>query len=182
TLPKDLNHITHPMVGYFGEINERIDWDVITELAKKLPEVNFVFIGPVAVSLTALKKYQNLHFLGWRAYEILPRYLAGFDIAIVPYCLTAGVELVNPVKVLEYLAGEKPVISTDIADVRRFYGEAVFIAKDASEFIALIRQLITNPESGQEKIKVGKKLAQEKSWQMMAAEFCSLLEIPCKLH
>lgn len=177
-LPAELARIPHPIVGYFGAVNERIDWELITEVAKNLPEVNFVFIGPIAVSLTGLKKHSNLHFMGWRPYEILPRYLAGFDIAIVPYRLTAGVELVNPVKVLEYLAGEKPVISTDIADVRRFYGEAVFITKDASEFIALIRQIIANPGESQEKIKLGKKLAQEKSWQMMAAEFRSLLKIP----
>lgn len=177
TPPKDIVQKPHPIVGYFGAINERIDFHLVSELAENLPEVNFLFIGPISAKLPPLLRKKNLVFLGWRPYESLPAYLSAFDIAIVPYRLSGGVEFANPVKVLEYLAGGKPVVSTDIADVRRFYSETVFIARDAKDFITKIRLIITNPELKKEKIDKGKKLARQRTWRVMTEEFLSLLRI-----
>lgn len=177
TAPEDISHIPHPIAGYFGAINERVDYNLISELAKQLPDINFVFIGPISVNLSSLLRYGNVFFLGWRAYQSLPAYLKAFCVAIVPYRLSEGVEFVNPVKVLEYLAGGKPVVSTAIADVERFYGDIVFIARDAREFASAIKRLIDRPELAKDRIERGKQIAQQRSWQAMAQEFASHLKL-----
>ncbi|MCD6384896.1 glycosyltransferase [Candidatus Sumerlaeota bacterium] len=177
TIPEDIARIPHPIVGYFGAVNERVDYLLLSELAKQLPHTNFVFIGPISVNISSLLTHRNVFFLGWRAYQELPAYLKAFDVAIVPYRLSEGVEYVNPVKVLEYLAGGKPVVSTAIADVERFYSDVVFIARDVSEFASIIQQLIANPEMAKQRIERGKQVAQLRSWRAMAEEFAVLLKL-----
>ncbi len=170
-VPEDISHIPHPVVGYFGAVNERIDYALVRTLAEKLPEVNFLYIGPVSVNVSMLSNLANIFFIGWRSYDSLPEYLRTFDIASVPYRLEDGVEYVNPVKILEYLAGGKPVISTDIPDVRRFYGDVVYLAPDAQCFVDHVKHILANPEHSRDKIRHGQELARQRSWHAMAQEF-----------
>lgn len=142
-LPEDLAALSVPIVGYFGVIDERIDYDLIRETASKLPEVNFVMIGPFAkVDERDLPHASNIHYLGMKTYAQLPNYLYGFDIAMMPFALNDATKFISPTKTLEYMAAGKPIISAKITDVVSDYSHCVRLVSNAAEFATEIQSLL----------------------------------------
>jgi UDP-galactopyranose mutase len=137
--PLDQEHIPHPRFGFYGVIDERFDIELIREVAERKPDWHFVILGPVVkIDPETLPKMQNIHYPGIKNYEELPKYLAGWDVAIIPFLRNDSTKYISPTKTPEYLAGGKPVISTSIIDVVTPYGKnkLVHIADTADEFIA----------------------------------------------
>ncbi|MEJ7674382.1 MAG: glycosyltransferase [Chitinophagaceae bacterium] len=119
-------------------MDERFDIELIREVAERKPDWNFVIIGPVVkIDPETLPKFDNIHYPGGRSYEELPKYLAGWDVAIIPFLRNDSTKYISPTKTPEYLAGGKPVISTSIIDVVTPYGtnNLVHIADTADDFI-----------------------------------------------
>lgn len=138
TEPSDQAGIPHPRLGFYGVIDERFDINLIKEAAQQKPDWHFVLIGPVVkIDPAALPRLSNIHYLGGKAYNELPLYLHGWDIALVPFLLNESTRFISPTKTPEYLAGGKPVISTPIQDVVHPYGdeELVHIVNNSIEFI-----------------------------------------------
>lgn len=135
--PEDQKHIPHPRLGYFGRINERIDFALIKELAELRPDWQVIFVGPLETANEKLPRAKNLHFLGEKAYEQLPAYLAGWDVALVPFISSEYTKFLNPEKTAEYLAAGTPVVSTEIPDMLRPYAckRLVRVAGSVEEFI-----------------------------------------------
>lgn len=136
--PADQAHIPHPRFGFFGVVDERFDIELIDQVAKARPEWHFVILGPVVkIDPATLPNYENVHYLGGKKYEELPSYLAGWDIALVPFAMNESTRFISPTKTPEYLAAGKPVISTPITDVVHPYGDhkLVHIVNNAGEFI-----------------------------------------------
>jgi len=105
-------------------------------------------IGPVTkISPDALPRATNLHYLGAKSYADLPRYIAGWDVAMMPFALNAATRYISPTKTPEYLAAGKPVVSTPIADVVRTYGDAglAHIADTPERFVQAIREALCEP-------------------------------------
>ncbi|GEP52220.1 glycosyl transferase [Flavobacterium noncentrifugens] len=142
-VPNDMRRIDAPIVGYFGVIDERIDYDLIRETASLLPKVNFVMIGPFAkVEERDLPRAENIHYLGMKNYAELPNYLRGFDIAMMPFALNDATKYISPTKTLEYMAAGKPIISTKITDVVSDYSHCVKLISTATEFATEIESLL----------------------------------------
>lgn len=142
TIPEDIAHISSPVVGYFGVIDERLDLDLLRESASRLPEVSFVMIGPLAkIEDADLPRLPNIHYLGMKSYDELPRYLKAFDVAMMPFALNDATKYISPTKTLEYMAAGKPIISTRIKDVERDYSHCVKIVDNADDFCAAILML-----------------------------------------
>jgi len=142
-VPNDMRRIDSPIVGYFGVIDERIDYDLIRETANLLPKVNFVMIGPFAkVEEHDLPRAENIHYLGMKNYAELPNYLRGFDIAMMPFALNDATKYISPTKTLEYMAAGKPIISTKITDVVSDYSHCVKLVSTATEFATEIETLL----------------------------------------
>ncbi len=117
TEQKDQAHIPHPRFGFYGVVDERFDIELIREVAEKKPEWHFVIIGPIVkIDPETLPKLNNIHYPGGRTYEELPKYLAGWDVALIPFLRNDSTKYISPTKTPEYLAGGKPVISTSIID------------------------------------------------------------------
>jgi glycosyltransferase involved in cell wall biosynthesis len=136
--PPDQLPIPYPRIGFFGVIDERMDIVLLEEAARKKPNWNFILIGPVVkIDPATLPKYPNIFYLGGKDYNELPSYLAGWDVAMMPFALNESTRFISPTKTPEYLAGGKPVVSTAIRDVVNPYGEngLVYIAQDADDFI-----------------------------------------------
>jgi UDP-galactopyranose mutase len=135
--PADQLQIPHPRMGFYGVIDERFNMDLLVQLAKKHPEWHFVILGPTAkIDPANLPASENIHFPGGRPYQQLPDYLAGWDVAIMPFALNESTKYISPTKTPEYLAGGKPVVSTSIKDVVYPYGEnkLVYIADTVQEW------------------------------------------------
>ncbi|MEW6130867.1 MAG: glycosyltransferase [Acidobacteriota bacterium] len=137
--PADQADIPHPRLGFYGVIDERFDIALLDLLSQKRPDWHFVIVGPVVkIDSADLPRRQNIHYLGGKAYQELPTYLSGWDIAMLLFAHNESTRYISPTKTPEYLAAGVPVISTSIRDVVRPYGQQglVKIADTADEFIA----------------------------------------------
>jgi UDP-galactopyranose mutase len=136
--PQDQAKIGWPRLGFYGVVDERMDLDLLAALADARPEWSVVIVGPVVkIDPATLPQRPNLHYLGGKSYEELPRYLAGWDVALMPFAINESTRFISPTKTPEYLAGGRPVVSTPIVDVVRHYGEleAVKVAETHEAFI-----------------------------------------------
>ena len=116
-----------------------------------MPDTTFALVGPLQVDVSTASA-PNLHFLGKKAHDDIPKYIGGFDVGIVPYLLSDYTANVYPTKLNEYLAMGIPVVATDLPEIRRFngdHGPHVAVAKDAGEFAAALGAALrpsTEPE------------------------------------
>jgi glycosyltransferase involved in cell wall biosynthesis len=137
-LPEDQKLLEAPIFGFYGVIDERLNIDLLREVAALKPKWNFVIIGPVVkIDNAILPQLANIHYLGPKNYEQLPTYLAGWDIALIPFLLNDATKYISPTKTPEYLAAGVPVISSSIVDVVNPYAtnNLVRIADSPAEFI-----------------------------------------------
>lgn len=143
--PTDQAAIPCPRLGYFGVIDERIDTALLAAVAAARPDWQLVMVGPVVkIDPAELPRSPNLHYLGMKAYDDLPSYLAGWDAALMPFALNDSTRFISPTKTPEYLAGGRPVVSTPIRDVVRPYGETglVEIASEPAAFVAVVERTL----------------------------------------
>ena len=137
--PADQEDLPKPRLGFYGVIDERFDIELLDQAAQMRPDWTFVMVGPVVkIGEDELPRRHNICYLGSKTYEQLPAYLAGWDVALMPFAMNESTQFISPTKTPEYLAGGKPVVSTPIRDVVRHYGqlEGVQIASTAEEFVA----------------------------------------------
>lgn len=173
TDPEDQASIPYPRFGFYGVIDERFHISLMAQLSFLRPDWHFVLIGPVIkIDPETLPKGNNLHYLGSKSYKDLPAYLAGWDIAILPFELNESTKYISPTKTPEYLAGGKPVISTSITDVVNPYGKLglVSIADTAEEFISAAEKIFKNKNKEEWNKKVDEFLANiswNKTWRRM---------------
>ncbi len=152
--PADQEDLPRPRLGFYGVIDERFDTELLAKVAELRPNWSFVMVGPVVkIAEEDLPRRPNIHYLGSKTYAQLPYYLAGWDVALMPFAMNESTQFISPTKTPEYLAGGKPVVSTPIKDVVRHYGqlEGVQIASTPEEFVAACDkalELARDPESG----------------------------------
>jgi UDP-galactopyranose mutase len=173
TDPADQAHIPHPRFGFFGVIDERFDIEMIDAVAKAKPEWQFVLLGPVVkIDPATLPAYNNVHYLGGKSYDELPSYIAGWDIAMIPFAMNESTRFISPTKTPEYLAAGKPVISTPIRDVVSPYGnnKLVHIVSNAEQFIAAAEEELAKKRKAAWRKKVDEFLAGnslDRTWSQM---------------
>jgi UDP-galactopyranose mutase len=146
--PLDQSHIPHPRLGFFGVIDERMDIALVDGVAAARPDWHIVMLGPVVkIEPHSLPQRPNIHYLGAKRYEDLPRYLAGWDVALLPFARNEATRFISPTKTPEYLAAGKPVVSTSICDVVRPYGQQglAWIADDVSSFVSACEKSLLEP-------------------------------------
>jgi UDP-galactopyranose mutase len=141
--PADQTAILPPRLGYFGVIDERLDFDLIAGLADARPDWSIVMLGPIVkIDPETAPRRANLHYLGLRGYMDLPRYIQGWDVALMPFARNAATRYISPTKTLEYLAAGRPVISTPVPDVVADFAdiEGVIIAEGVPAFASAIEK------------------------------------------
>jgi UDP-galactopyranose mutase len=179
--PIDQASIPHPRLGFYGVLDERLDIQLLDELARLRPEWNIVLVGPVVkIDPQTLPSHSNIHYLGAKKYDELPAYLSGWDIAIMPFAINESTEFISPTKTPEYLCGGKPVISTPISDVVNDYGQQglVLIAGNAGEFVTAAESLLNGTNRDLWLQRVDEKLSNvswDVTWEQMEALMDSAL-------
>ena len=168
-IPDDIAHLNGPILGYFGVVDERLDYELIAQLADARPDWNVVMIGPTAkVSPEELPRRPNLHWLGGRDYTQLPAYTKAFDICLMPFALNEATEYINPTKALEYMATATPVVSSAVPDVCSNFSSVVKIAASPDEFVEMCREQVAQPDGMA--VRRGLKMAQENTWEAIVAK------------
>jgi glycosyltransferase involved in cell wall biosynthesis len=178
--PDDQHAIKHPRVGYFGVMDERLDVNLVRDVAALRADVQFVMLGPVVkIDPATLPQAPNLHWLGGKAYSELPAYLAHWQAGFMPFAINAATQFISPTKTPEFLAAGVPVVSTPVKDVVVEWGKPklVSIAATAEEVAQAIDDLLTL-DRGPWLARVNQKLA-TMSWAQTWEDMLAVIEEAC---
>ncbi len=176
-VPADLAGLPRPVIGYLGGLHQWVDQALLSALATRRPDWSLVLVGPLQAEASTLTRLPNVHALGTRGPEEVPRYLRGFDVATIPYRLTSYTEHVYPAKLNEYLAMGLGVVATPLAEITRFnqtHGPVIHVAADAAAF----ERAITMELAGSPPEVIGRRvaLAKSNSWASRLDAMSSLID------
>jgi UDP-galactopyranose mutase len=133
--------------------------------------------GPVAIDSATLPHRPNLHWLGTQPYGRLPHLLAGWDVALLPFARNDATAFINPIQTLEYLAGEKPVVSTPVPDVALLHGHVVRLASGVMDVVAACEDtLAETPRQRSRRVMEMLATVSASSWDRTAATVRELIE------
>jgi hypothetical protein len=167
--PADLPDDDRPILGYYGVIDERLDYALIDRLAERLPDAHVVMVGPVVkVDPRDLPNRENILWLGQKQYAELPAYAKHYDVALMPFALNEATEYINPTKTLEYMAAGRPIVSTAVADVVRNFTPIVKVARSRDGFVSACRATLAAPEP--ELVARGIGMAKDASWESIVGK------------
>ena len=173
-IPDDIRSISTPIIGFFGELNYKIDLKLIEYMAQSHPEWSIVLIGPIVkIDMSTLRHNKNIYILGWRQKIDLPGYLKAFRVCIIPYLLTEYTKRIAPLKFYEYFASGKPVVTVDIPECREF-GNLLMVAKSNEEFVAQVERVLN--EKDEEIVIKRIELAKQNTWEKKVARMLQLIE------
>ena len=174
----DDSDIAHPRLGFFGVIDERLDLGLIAELARVEPDWHIVMVGPVVkIDPASLPRANNIHWRGQQPYAALPALVQSWQVCLLPFALNDATRFISPTKTLEYMAAEKPVVSTSVRDVVRLYGDQVRIAGDAAAFVAHCRAaLAEDAEQRSMRVATMRAAVARCSWDRTADAMRSLID------
>jgi len=163
--PPDQQPIGRPRIGFFGVIDERMDYELLRGVAAARPSWQLVLIGPTAkIDPATLPRAANLHYLGPKSYAELPQYISCWDVAMLPFARNEATRFISPTKTPEYLAAGRPVVSTSIRDVVRPYGQQGLarIADTPEAFVAAVEAALD--EDANERIRAADAFLTHTSW------------------
>jgi glycosyltransferase involved in cell wall biosynthesis len=137
------------VVGFHGWIQYWIDFDLIAYAARSHPEWSFALIGPIEplARVDKVRGLANVHFLGKQPYEHMPEFLAGFDVCINPFVLGELADAVSPIKLYEYLASGKPVVSVDMPAAREF-SDLIPLVRTPEQFVRALEDVLSRAQNG----------------------------------
>jgi|SRR4051812_1206210 len=159
----EVARLPRPVLGYFGVIDERLDYELIAELADAVGQGSVAMVGPLAkVQASELPSRPNIHWLGQRSYAELPALVKGFDVCLMPFAMNDATRYINPTKTLEYMAAGKPIVSTAVPDVVRNFSQAVAVAESHDAFVRAALQAAQRPD--EKTIAAGISLAEANTW------------------
>jgi glycosyltransferase involved in cell wall biosynthesis len=163
-VPECVAGLPRPVFGYFGVIDERLDYGLIEALARRFPKASIAMAGPFAkIDASQLPHFPNIHWLGQRAYDELPALVKGFDVCLMPFALNDATRYINPTKTLEYMAAAKPIVSTAVADVVRNFTPIVDVAQSQEDFLLAVERAYLKPDENL--IAQGLERAEAASWE-----------------
>jgi glycosyltransferase involved in cell wall biosynthesis len=168
TVPSDIASVRKPIIGYVGTLDAyKVDFELIKYIATERSDWSIVLIGPVAegdpaTKVDSFKKFSNIHFLGERPYGELPGYIKAFGVCIIPYSVNEYTRYSFPLKVHEFLATGKPVVTTALPSVMEL-SDVLKIASNYEQFAQFLEEALggDNPEAKAQRLKV----ARENTWE-----------------
>ncbi|MBN2457232.1 MAG: glycosyltransferase [Sedimentisphaerales bacterium] len=162
TVPDEMREMKKPIVGFFGGIDDHTsDIGLLEKVTELLGEITFAFVGNASSDCSQLSSKDNVLMLGKKPYEQIPHYGKCFDVAILPWRNNRWIETCNPIKLKEYLALGKPVVSTPFPELRK-YRDVVYEAKTPEEFAGCIKKALA--ENGPQRIAARRKRVHLATW------------------
>jgi glycosyltransferase involved in cell wall biosynthesis len=143
--PDDVASFERPLVGYVGRVGDHMWKDAVLATADRLERGTVVLVGDASTDLSALEDHPRIELLGYRPLETMPAYMRAFDCCLVPFILDPLTDAVNPIKLREYLAAGRPVVSTAMAEVLP-YSDVVSVADNPAEFAEAVVAVLADPD------------------------------------
>jgi glycosyltransferase involved in cell wall biosynthesis len=165
-IPEDMKFYSRPVIGYFGAMDSHtFDADFLCELADLLPEMTFVLIGKSSLDNSKLNLRSNIRMLGQKAYEQIPYYGKCFDVAIMPWMKNQWIEACNPIKLKEYLALGKPVVSRTFPELQK-YNDVIYQTDNVRDFAKLIIEAVKHNNIWE--VAARRNKVQQSTWENKA--------------
>ncbi len=162
-----------PVVGYFGALASWIDYELLNKISKLL-DIELVLIGmDYDGSINRLEMRDNVHYLGVIPYRKLPEYAVHFDVAIAPFSPGEIAATTSPIKIFEYMALGKPVVTTEMEECKNY--RSILIAKNHEEFLQLIKKALTMRDD-KAYLALLDKEARENTWEARAKHFDEVVQ------
>ena len=159
--PIELEGVTHPIMGFHGLLDRWVDFDLLERIAETRPAWSIVLIGNTNIALDRLLRHANIRWLGPVEYERLPEYVAAYDVAMIPFVDNELTRNFNPLKLFEYFAAGKPVVSSEIPEVL-LHRPLVRTAATPEEFIRQIEEALA--EASPETAAALAEAVKDRSW------------------
>ncbi|HOW42787.1 MAG TPA: glycosyltransferase [Candidatus Omnitrophota bacterium] len=173
-VPSDVSQLREPIIGFFGHVSrDWVDFEIVTFLAQKHPEWSILLIGKVAADIPELSVYKNITLLGSREYTSLPNYSKAFSVAVIPFVDSMLTRNSNPLKLKEYLAAGRPVVSTPIPELLNF-SDIIKIASGKEAFLAAVEEYVES-DSEENRLKRS-KLMERETWDQRFAFFVEIIK------
>lgn len=143
-VPADIKHLVDAkkrIIGYYGALANWFDYDLIEYTAQQITDWEVVLIGPDydgSIHQSQILKIPNVTWLGSKNYNELPYYLFSFDVATIPFKVNEITEATSPVKLFEYMAGNRPIVTTEMPECKKY--KSVFVSHNYDEFISNIQK------------------------------------------
>jgi len=165
--PDDVARLPHPVLGFYGALQDWVDLDLLAEIARLRPDWSIVLIGQEQSDTSAVRGLPNVHLLGRRRHDELPAYCSAFDVALIPYRISEQLAFRNPIKLREYLSAGLPVVSTPIPEIHR-YERWCATADDPAAFVQSVAVALA--EDTQERRAGRSRAMQDETWAARVAE------------
>jgi len=177
-VPGDLLPLRRPIVGYCGGLHRHVDYRLVREMAVRHPDWSLVFVGPIQTDISMIRGLKNVFFLGEKAHSELPHYIKNFDVCLVPYLLSEYTSTVYPTKMNEYLILGKPVVSTNLPEIRNFnarFDDVIQVGKNDDEIERFILNSMSEDNGMRRNMR--KEIALRHSWKRRIEEMSPILEL-----
>ncbi|HXG22112.1 MAG TPA: glycosyltransferase, partial [Methylomirabilota bacterium] len=182
--PGDLTPIPRPRIGYTGFLKRQLDWTLLLQLIQQHPEWSFVFVGPqaphreVTDAIRKLARLHNVYFLGAKTAHDLTAYPQHFDVCMMPYILNDYTKYIYPLKLHEYLASGRPVVSSPIRSLQEF-AHVITLARTTDEWSRALNDSLAPSSYSIEQSEARRRVARKYDWdqlvQNIARVFCKRL-------
>ncbi len=175
--PWEFSGLKKPIIGYFGNIERRIDYQLLKKIFERRTDWTLAMVGPVEMQFLPdwFTNLKNVKLFGAQPYHRLPEFLKGFDVAIIPFKIDEVSHTIYPLKLFEYLGGGKPVVSTLFnPDLLMPLQRVVYLAQDADHFEHLIRKAYN--ENSEMLVKERINIARQNTWQSRGEAFARLVQ------
>jgi glycosyltransferase involved in cell wall biosynthesis len=178
-LPGDIARLTNPLIGYSGKIGAKLDFNLLYQLAKFHPEWSLVFVGVVDEryckdSIERLQSLKNVYFLGFKNVSVLAEYIKAFDVCILPYLINEHSKNISPLKLYDYMALGKPIVTTNIPEAHLFK-KVIKIANTQTEFISFTRDSLV--ENDDDLVRKRISLASQNTWEDRINQINNLIKL-----
>ena len=171
-IPDDLRGLRRPVVGFFGQLADWVDLELVRALARARPEWSFALVGRATTDLEPLRGLPNVHLLGPKPYSVLPNYCRGFDVGIIPFRTNELTVRANPLKLREYLAAGLPVVATPLPEVARYDG-LVYVADGPDAYLTQIEAALR--ESSSEAARRRIDAMQKEGWDARVEQISAIV-------
>lgn len=169
---EDMRDRGRPIAGFYGALDAWLNIDLLRATAARMPDWDFVFIGPVRTDISALAALKNVRLLGPRDHAALPRYAQHWTVSMLPFLDTAQIRACNPLKLREYMATGRPIVSTPFPAAERF-GNHIRFAQTAETFEIALRDSLRDDETMR---LARQKAVSDQSWEHRAYEVGILID------